>query len=101
MLRAVAFVTITTVASGLAGLFAAGLVHWLAHPLSPSQFLVSALGFALFGLVASAIEVGPSGLRNRAARALQNRALTRREKALWLVVVALVVGIVFFVPAPR
>lgn len=86
-----AFVLTTTVLAGTVGLAAAALVHFVVQPLSKAQFLISILGFAVFGFLASAADSAPPAVRARLAVAFTSRPCTPRELLLWFVVIAVAV----------
>jgi len=85
------FVLTTTVLAGTVGLVAGALVHFVVQPLSKAQFLISILGFAVLGFLASAADSAPPAVRARLAAAFTSRPYTRRELLLWFVVIAVAV----------
>ena len=76
---------------GTVGLVAGALVHFVVQPLSKAQFLISILGFAVLGFLASAADSAPPAVRARLAAAFTSRPYTRRELLLWFVVIAVAV----------
>jgi hypothetical protein len=86
------FILAVTLMSGLTGLIAVAAVHFLVSPQSKAQFMVSVLGFGAFGLFASLVEVPPPSIRASVSRAFANRPLTFREKVLWVLAIAVMVG---------
>ena len=84
------FILATTLMGGFLGFVAVGAVHLLVQHQSTTQFVVSVAGFAAFGLVVSAADSAPAPVRLWLSSAFASRPLSRRERALWFVALAVI-----------
>ena len=93
--RRLVFVVATTAMAGVLGLVAAAAVHFLVTPLSVIQFAISIAGFTTFGFLVSAADTESPKRRAVLESAFASRPLTRREKVLWVVAVAVMLATLF------
>lgn len=91
------FSIVATVAFwAVGGAVAAALVN-LFNPLTRSGFVISIVGFGLFGLFVGLSEFGPSAFRKLIAREFAHRLRpTMREAVLWGLVVVVILGVIIF-----